>query len=104
MSAMPKHFLKLQERYGQVMDSLKALGEATYKAGPVDEKHAHMIQLAAAAALRSEGAVHSHTRRALNAGASAEEIRHTIVLLTPTIGFPTVSAALSWVDDILEES
>ena len=37
------------------------------------------------------------------AGAKPEEIRHAIVLLTSTIGFPTVSAALSWVDDVLEK-
>jgi alkylhydroperoxidase/carboxymuconolactone decarboxylase family protein YurZ len=34
-------------------------------------------------------------------GANAEEINHAIILLTSTIGFPAVSAALSWADDIL---
>jgi alkylhydroperoxidase/carboxymuconolactone decarboxylase family protein YurZ len=47
--------------------------------------------------------VHSHTRRALEAGATTEEIYHTIILLTTVIGFPTVSAALSWADDIIIE-
>ena len=37
------------------------------------------------------------------AGASAEEVKHAIILLTSTIGFPTVSAALSWANDILAE-
>jgi alkylhydroperoxidase/carboxymuconolactone decarboxylase family protein YurZ len=37
------------------------------------------------------------------AGATPDEIRHAVVLLTSTIGFPTVSAALSWVDDVLEK-
>ena len=36
-------------------------------------------------------------------GASPEEIVHTIVLLTSTIGFPNTSAALSWVYDVLGE-
>lgn len=39
------------------------------------------MMLAAAAAIRSEGAVHSHARRAIKAGASAEGVRHTIMLL-----------------------
>jgi alkylhydroperoxidase/carboxymuconolactone decarboxylase family protein YurZ len=66
-------------------------------------KTSHLIQLAAAAAIRSEGSVHSHTRRALEAGAKADEIYHAIILLTSTIGFPTVSAALSWADDVIEK-
>ncbi|MFZ0256853.1 MAG: carboxymuconolactone decarboxylase family protein, partial [Gammaproteobacteria bacterium] len=70
--------------------------------GPIDEKTAQLIQLAAAAAIHSEGAVHSHTRRALEAGAKPEEIRHALILLTSTIGFPTMVAAMSWADTILD--
>ena len=40
-----------------------------------------------------------HVRRALKEGATADEINHTLLLLTSTIGFPAVAAALSWVDD-----
>lgn len=51
--------------------------------------------------MRSEGAVHSHARRSIELGASADELRRAIVLTTSTIGFPNVSAALSWLDDLL---
>ena len=101
MDKLPKNFMRIQERFGAVVEKAGDLGKAAHEAGPVDEKTAHLIQLAAATALRFEGAVHSHVRRAVKAGASAEEIRHTVVLLTPTIGFPTVAAALSWVEDVL---
>jgi 4-carboxymuconolactone decarboxylase len=47
--------------------------------------------------------VHSHVRRAKAAGASPEEIYHALIALTSTIGFPTVSAALSWAYDVLEK-
>ena len=30
-----------------------------------------------------------------------EEIYHALMLLTSTLGYPTVSAALSWAEDIL---
>jgi len=79
------------------------MGNALKKAGPIHEKNAHLIQLAAAVAIRSEGGVHSHTRRAIEAGASAEEIHHCLILLTSTLGFPTVMAGISWVNDILQE-
>ncbi|MFN3740270.1 MAG: carboxymuconolactone decarboxylase family protein [Thermodesulfovibrionales bacterium] len=101
--ALPKQYLKLRKRYGGVIDSLDNLSKTVKEAGPIDEKTAHLIQLAAGAAIKSEGAVHSHARRALEAGAKPEEIRHALLLLISTIGFPNVSAALSWVDDILEK-
>lgn len=98
---LPKAYLGMKERYGRVMEAVEGLGEVLKGAGPLDEKTAHLIQLAAAAAIRSEGSVHSHVRRALAAGAKPEEIRHALVLLTSTIGFPTVAAAMTWASDIL---
>ena len=50
-----------------------------------------------------EGAVHSHTRKAIIAGASHEEIRHVAILSLPTIGLPSMMAALSWIDDVLAD-
>lgn len=100
---LPKQYVKLQESYPELMAAVKSLGQAASKAGPLDEKTVQLIQLAAAVAQRSQGAAHSHTRRALAAGASPEEIRHAVILLTSPLGFPNVSAALTWVNDVLED-
>src|SRR5699024_8660470 len=97
----PGLYLKLEKDYPQVLCAVEALGEATRGAGPLDGKTVHLVQLAAAAASRSEGAVHSHTRRALAAGATPQEIRHALLCVTSTIGFPNVTAAMSWAEDIL---
>ncbi|MDA8423843.1 MAG: carboxymuconolactone decarboxylase family protein [Nitrospiraceae bacterium] len=102
MPKLPAQYLGIQKRYKGVIKAVENLGKATKAAGPLNEKTARLIQLAAAASVRSEGSVHSHVRRAQAAGAKPGEIRHTIILLTSTIGFPSVSAALSWVDDVLE--
>src|SRR5690606_34059910 len=102
MRKPPKHFNQLAKRYPEYMTALEKLGESAKQAGPIDPKTAELIQLAAAAATRSEGAVHSHTRRAQDLGATRDEIHHTLVLLTSTIGFPTVSAAMTWADDVLD--
>lgn len=98
----PGHYERLRQRHPEYIGAVEALGEAAKNAGPLSARDAHLVQLAAAAASRSEGAVHSHTRRALAAGASAEEIRHTLLLLSNTIGFPNVVAAMSWAEDVLE--
>ena len=99
---IPKKYTNIQSRFADLSAALEKLGKVTRKQGPLDEKTSHLIQLAAAAAIRSEGAVHSHTRRAIEAGASTDEIYHAVILLTSTIGFPTVSAAITWVDDIVQ--
>lgn len=101
MSELPDRYMAIKKRYKKFFDAVTKLGETTRKSGPLNEKTSRLIQLAAAAAIRSEGSVHSHTRRAIAAGAKPEEIRHAIILLASTIGFPTVSAALSWADDVI---
>ena len=90
------------KKFSKVMESHQEFGMTLREAGPVNEKDANLIQLGAAAAIKAEGAVHSHVRRAQDAGASPDEIYHAIILLTSTIGFPSVAAALSWARDIIE--
>jgi AhpD family alkylhydroperoxidase len=100
--SVPDTYMKLKRRHPGLFEVAEALGQAARREGPLSEKDVQLIQLAAAAAIRSEGAVHSHTRRALDAGATAEEVRHALVSLVSTIGFPSVVAAVSWADDVLE--
>ena len=100
----PGFYLKMTTTYPKVVAAVESLGETLREAGPLDQKTLHLVQLAAAAASRSEGAVHSHARRALSSGASAEEVRHALLSLTSTIGFPNVTAALSWAEDVLDPS
>jgi 4-carboxymuconolactone decarboxylase len=101
MPELPGQYLSVKKRFKKFLRAVDNLGKVTKESGPIDAKTSHLIQLAAAAAIRSEGSVHSHTRRALELGAKPEEIYHTIILLTSTIGFPTVSATLSWADDVI---
>ena len=97
-------YQRFRKQYPDYFGAIEALGTAVRQAGPLDEQVIQLVQLGAAAAIRSEGAVHSHARRALEAGASPEQLRHALLSITSTIGFPTVIAALSWVDDVLERA
>jgi AhpD family alkylhydroperoxidase len=98
----PDRYQKIKKDFPNLIKAYEEVGKATHE-GPIPHKYVHLIKLAASATMRSEGAVHSHTRKSLETGASAEEIRHAIILLTNTIGFPNMMAALSWADDILEK-
>lgn len=101
MADIPGHYKFEQHKRGQFIDAVETLGKALKGQGPLDPKTAHLVQLAASIAIHSEGGVHSHVRRAVESGATPDEIYHAIILLTSTIGFPTVSAALSWAEDVL---
>ncbi len=98
-----KHYEKNKVVYPAYFEALEKLGETIRETSPLPEQTMCLINLAAAAAIQSEGAVHSHTRRAVEAGVLPEEIRHSILLLTSTIGFPRTMAAMSWVNDLLPE-
>lgn len=103
MAKIPSsHYQLLKERHPNYLDAMEALGKTVKNEGPLDEKTAQLIQLAAAASIRSEGSVHSHTRRALDAGATVDEIHHALILISGTVGFPNVAAALSWADDVID--
>ncbi len=103
MENVPQHYQDMKDKFSEYFDSVEELGKTVKDQGPIDEKTSHLIQLGASLAIRSEGAVHSHVRRALEAGAAEDEIYHSIIMLTCTIGFPTVMAGLSWARDIIED-
>jgi len=102
MKKYPNHYTWLMDEFGEVLEAHQNFGKELHQAGPLDEKTAQLIQLAGAAGVRAEGAVHSHVKRALKAGAEAAEIYHSIILLASTIGFPATSAALSWARETVE--
>jgi len=103
MAELPKRFEKFQKEFPEVSNAYELLGKSVHNAGPLDEKTRALIKLAISTGARLEGAVHSHTKKALDTGCSKEEIKQTIILALPTIGLPSTMAAMSWVEDILEK-
>lgn len=103
MSDLPKRFEKFQKDFPDVANAYEQIGKAVHKAGPLNDKTRALIKLAISTGARLEGAVHSHTRKALEVGCSKEEIMQTVMLALPTIGLPSTMAAMSWVEDVLEK-
>jgi len=100
---LPKHYVNIRKKFPDYGVALSNLGESVREAGPLDEKTVQLIQLAASTAIRSEGGVHSHAKRALENGASEEEVYQAALILTSTLGFPNVAAAISWINDVVED-
>lgn len=103
MSELPTAHQRFQKQYPDVWRAYDQLGAAVHHAGPLDEKTRELVKLGIAIGNQTEGAVHSHTHKALDVGATSDEIKQVVLLSMPTIGFPNMMAALTWVDDILEE-
>ena len=104
MPKIPGWYKEQRKRYPKVFEAYEKLGEATLAAGPLDGKTRALAKLGIAIGSRHEGAVHSHARKSLEAGATVDECRHVALLSTTTIGFPSMMAALSWIEDVAKES
>ncbi len=98
---LPRSYDEFKKLHPEVWVAYDRLGAAVHAAGPLESKARELVKLGLAVGARLEGAVHAHTRRALQAGASPPEIRHVVLLATTTIGFPSMMAALSWVEETL---
>ncbi len=100
---LPKVYEKFIQAHPDVFKAYKDLGVTTRQAGPLDEKCQDLVKLGIALGTNSRGAVMSHTRKALAAGATREEIIHAVLLGLTTTGFPNMIAALTWVEEVLND-
>ena len=80
--------------------AFQALGAATGAAGPLSEREQRLVNLALAIGGDSEGATHSHARRAVAEGLTADELDHVAFLAITTLGWPQAIRGLSWVRDV----
>src|SRR5258708_20740399 len=74
-AGIPARYQHFEKSYPAVMQAVEALGEATQSAGPLDSKSRALVKLAIAIGGVREGAVPSHTRRALEGGCGPHEFR-----------------------------
>lgn len=103
MDYFPISYERFKKEFPEIEKAYEKLGDLCHRAGPLDEKTRRLIKLGIAIGLGSQGAIKSHTRRAISMGISPEEIRHTVLLSLTTIGFPKMISALNNVIEAFEE-
>ncbi len=103
-SNLPSGAGRLASLHPKVWKAFAELGEAVATSGPLDAKTRRLVKLALAIGADSEGAVHSHVRRAMEEGITPEELRHVALLAVPTLGLPSAVKGMTWMDDILGKS
>ncbi len=98
---LPEIFKTFQKKYPDVLNAYQEVGDLAAQAGPLDSKTQHLIQLGVAIGLSSPGAVRSHARRSIDAGATEEEVLQVVLVAATLVGFPSMIAAFGWVREVL---
>jgi len=101
MPKLPGRYSQFRKEFPAITRAYDEISTATGKAGPLSEKMVQLVRLAMAIGSGQEGAVHSHTRRALEAGATPDEVRHVGLVALTTLGFPRMMTGLAWIDDTI---
>jgi len=91
--SLPNSVASFEKKHPAVWEVFAKMGEACHETGLLDEKTRRLVKLALAIAFRSEGAVHSATRNALQSCITREDIEHVAILAITTIGWPAAHAA-----------
>jgi AhpD family alkylhydroperoxidase len=103
LTNLPRPYQSVAREHSRVWQAYEALGKAVADEGPLEQKTRELIKLGMAAGAGSMSAVQSHTHRALNAGATPDEVEHTLLLGVTTLGWPTAMAAYTWARVALED-
>jgi alkylhydroperoxidase/carboxymuconolactone decarboxylase family protein YurZ len=99
---LPAGAAKIAKKYPQVWTAYEQLGAACANSGPLDARTLRLVKLSLAIGAESEGAVHSHVRRGLEEGLTADELLHVSLLAIPSLGLAKAVAAMTWIEDILK--
>jgi 4-carboxymuconolactone decarboxylase len=100
---LPKTYENFSDKFSEIMKDYQQLGKACRETGPLGQKNQDLIKLGIAIGANSRGAVMSSVRKALASGSTPEEITHAVLLSLTTTGFPNMIAALSWVNEVLDQ-
>ena len=101
MVKLPRAYEAFKRSYPEIWQAYNRLGILSHEGGPLDQKTRELIKLAFAIGAKLEGAAHSHSRRALEAGATPREVLHVVLLGMTTLGFPSTITAFTWMEDVL---
>lgn len=97
---MPGAAGDLVEEFPHVWNAYQMLGRAAADCGPLTDRERRLVKLALSIGAGSEGAVHSHTRRAKAEDIEKEALLQVAMLAIGPLGLPRAVAAKTWIEDI----
>ena len=89
MEDIHKIFSQFKAEFPEIHAKQEVLGKEVHeKGGPLDEKSRWLIKMAISGVCNHKRALETHIRKARAAGINEDEIKHALLLLIPTAGFP----------------
>jgi 4-carboxymuconolactone decarboxylase len=96
MKDLHKVFSEFKTDFPEVDANYEMLGKEIHeKSGPLSEKVRWLIKIAISSASSHHIALETHIAKAREAGVTEEEIKHALLMLITTTGFPTFMEAYS---------
>jgi 4-carboxymuconolactone decarboxylase len=96
MEDLHEIFTEFKEDFPNVYSGHEALGNEIHKkSGPLPDKIRWLIKIAISGANRHGFALETHMMKAREAGVTDDEMKHALLLLVQTAGFPTFMEAYS---------
>ncbi|WP_074920822.1 carboxymuconolactone decarboxylase family protein [Sedimentitalea nanhaiensis] len=92
----------LARQHPDIWSAYSALGAAAAESGGLSDREKRLVKLALAIGAGSEGAVHSHARRALDENIPTADLNQTAFLAIGSLGFPRAVASWTWITDVTE--
>ena len=90
----------LATEFPHIWNAYQMLGRAAADCGPLTARERRLVKLALAIGAGSEGAVHSHTRRAQSEEIGNADLLQVAMLAIGPLGLPRAVAAKTWIEDL----
>lgn len=99
---LPGTFKAFIQKFPALGDAHEAVDRATQEAGPLERKTLELIKIGICLGAGLDSALRAHVRRAVQSGATEQEIEQAILLGMNSCGFPRTVAAWSWAQEQFE--
>jgi alkylhydroperoxidase/carboxymuconolactone decarboxylase family protein YurZ len=96
---LPKTYRRFVDRFPGIAEAHHQMNQAAGAAGPLDAKTCELIKMGIALGAGLESSFRSHVRRALERGATPEEVDQAVVLAASTCGFSRAVAGWRWAQE-----
>lgn len=89
MDDIHENFSEFKKDFPKIFELHTDLGKEIHEnSGPLDEKSRWLIKISISAACNHKRALTTHLLKAKSSGLSDDEIKHALLLLIQTAGFP----------------
>ena len=93
---LPGTFKEFVTKFPELGEAHEKIGKACEGYGPLDRKTIELIKIGISIGAGLETATRSHVRRALQHGATEQEIEQAVLLAYNTCGFPRTVMGWQW--------